>query len=312
MAETPVLLHAAAVPSVPHETPEVIAAKAAHFAAHAQARAHLLHKRSVYSYAPAPIVQPDGHLADTPEVAAAKAAHFAEHAKRGNHYVAPYAAAAVHAPHNYYSHPGSYYKSYAHHQAPIVTPSGYLADTPEVAAAKAAHFAEKAKVSHYNAIPVPSYNHIPTYSHVPTAAAYPQVGPDGHVLDTPEVAAAKAAHLSEHIATAARDAALSVHEPAAIYPTYSPYLSSYYAAPVVNADGHLADTPEVAHAKAAHLAEYAAVASRQKRSVIFGQTPAHTVPLVAAVVPSYAAAPLLHTPFGLTSQSNHVQHSHAY
>lgn len=262
--ESPVIIESSAVPA---ETPEVIAAKAAHFAAHAAAR-HSLYKRSIYGYA-APVVTPSGHLADTPEVAAAKAAHFAEHAKRGNYYASPY-----------YSN--GYYGSYA---SPVVTPSGYLADTPEVAAAKAAHFAEKAKVSHshYNAIPYTSYGG-------------PVITPSGHVADTPEVAAAKAAHFAEHAAANARNAAVAHSSPAYSYSPYASYAapyasyaSPYYAAPVVTPSGHLADTPEVAHAKAAHLAEYAAVASRQKRSAVYlGHTPASTVPLAAPAV-AYAA-----------------------
>ncbi len=263
----PVVLEA---PTVPQETPEVVAAKVAHFAAHAQARAHAhsLYKRSIYSYAPAPVITPSGHLADTPEVAAAKAAHFAEHAKRGNYHLAQYAAAP-----SYYT-PQAYYTPYAHN--PAIAPSLYPADTPEVAVAKAAHFAAKARVSgHFNAIPV---------SH---GAPYPYVTPDGHPIDTPEVAAAKAAHLHEHAATAARNAAIAATHVPHAYPTYAPYTASYHATPVVQPDGHLADTPEVAHAKAAHFAEYAAVASRHKRSVLWGQTPAHTVPLA-----THAVAPL--------------------
>ncbi|XP_022203095.2 cuticle protein 16.5 [Nilaparvata lugens] len=62
--------------------------------------------------------------------------------------VYPYSAYPYSAyPYSAYSH-GAYpyaapwaYKSYA---LPVVTPSGYLADTPEVAAAKVAHFAEHA------------------------------------------------------------------------------------------------------------------------------------------------------------------------
>lgn len=275
-----------AVPVGPQETPEVIAAKEAHFAAHAKAlahHAHSLHKRSIYPYA-SPVVTANGYISDTPEVAAAKAAHFAEHAKRGNYYVAPYAAYNA----------GAYYTPYSHH-TPAVTHDGYLADTPEVAAAKAAHFAEKAKVTgHYNALPV-SY-----------ASPHPVVGADGHILDTPEVAAAKSAHYAEYAAAAARSAApepLSYHS-ADYSPLYSAHSSpsyyaahsspSYYAAPpVVLPDGHLADTPDVAHAKAAHFAEYAKVASRQKRSLLAGAYAAPIVPAVAPVL-SYSSHPLYH------------------
>lgn len=263
-----------------------------------------MRKRSIHSYA-APVVTPSGHLADTPEVAAAKAAHFAEHVKRGNYhinlqassytpytpytpYIAPYGVSSYYSP-NLYSY-GSYAPA-----TPVVTPSGYLADTPEVVAAKAAHFAEKAKVSsHYNAIPV---------SHSP---AYPYITSSGHIADTPEVAAAKAAHFAEHAAANARNA-----HAAASYPEYSPSSSGHYyeAAPVVTASGHLADTPEVAHARAAHLAEYAAVASRQKRSIILGHPPASTV-LLGHEHPVSYVAPL--TPYAHTYAHSAVSYPSAY
>ena len=247
----------------------MIAAKVAHFAAHAKALApaHLLRKRSIYSYA-SPVVTPNGYISDTPEVAAAKAAHFAEHAKRGNYYAAPS-----------YAPVSNYYSPYV--QSPVVTPDGYLADTPEVAAAKAAHLAEKAKVTgHYS--PVPSHyspvsshyspvsaHYSPVsghYSPVPVsyAPSHPVVSADGHVQDTPEVAAAKAAHFSEYAVAAARSAAVPVLPYFnAGYPVYASQSPAYYAKTEVLPNGYLADAPDVAQAKAAHFAEYAKVASRQ-------------------------------------------------
>lgn len=91
-------------------------------------------------------VLPNGYLADTPEVAAAKAAHFAEHAKAANnYYYYPYASPLSYYPYAYAGYPYAY-SAYPHsYAAPtVVTADGYLADTPEVAAAKAAHFAEHA------------------------------------------------------------------------------------------------------------------------------------------------------------------------
>ncbi|XP_046668588.1 cuticle protein 2-like [Homalodisca vitripennis] len=140
-------------PLVPADTPEVAAAKAAHFAEYNRAAAAAGAPGYAYPYAAypysygypyaypystyaAPVVTPEGYLADTPEVAAAKAAHFAEHAKAGGavpYYGYPYAYGAY-----------PYYSGYPYN-VPVVTPSGFLADTPEVAAAKAAHFAEVAK-----------------------------------------------------------------------------------------------------------------------------------------------------------------------
>lgn len=137
---------------------------------------------------------------------------------------------------------------------PVVKPDGYLADTPEVAAAKASHLAEVAKAN--GAVPVAYSGYVGQY-------AVPVVTPDGYLADTPEVAAAKAAHLAE----VAKVKGAAVY---AGYPYALPYYAGYpYAAaystpyvPVVKPDGYLADAPDVAAAKAAHLAEHAKAASR--------------------------------------------------
>ncbi|CAH0770838.1 unnamed protein product [Bemisia tabaci] len=272
-------------PVVPAETPEVVAAKAAHFAEHAAALSRA--RRSAYWGPQAlPVVTPSGHLADTPEVAAAKAAHFAEHARQSGHAVAvPYAA----------QYTGHYAGPYA---VPVVTPSGHLADTPEVAAAKAAHFAEHAKQA--GVAPVVPYSAYHA-GHYAGPYATPVVTPSGHLADTPEVAAAKAAHFAEH-AKQSGHAAYAVPYAAAHWTGYTGYAGPY-AAPVVTPSGFLADTPEVAAAKHAHLAEHA---RRGKRS-LFYQTPASTSPLAAPIVAaapavayaapavSYAAAPAVYS-----------------
>lgn len=88
---------------------------------------------------------------------------------------------------------------YAGH-GPVVLPSGYLADTPAVAAAKGAHLTAVAHTAHrdyahgyahgYNYAPaVHGYAHGHGY-HVPT------VLPSGYLADAPDVAAVKAAHLT--------------------------------------------------------------------------------------------------------------------
>lgn len=103
-----------------------------------------------YAYSPAHItVLPSGYLADTPEVAASKVTHEAAKASAA-------AAAAASPDLDSYSHSyvapvylaPFYAGAYAHAPADIqVLPSGYLADTPEVTAAKTAHFAEQAKAA---------------------------------------------------------------------------------------------------------------------------------------------------------------------
>lgn len=133
------------------------------------------------------------------------------------------------------------------------------------------------------------------YAHVVPGAP---IGPDGRVVDTPEVAHAKAANVAAHInekVTLANEAAKNHAYSAVVPAAYSAYaapavVSAYSApalaygkvysgvAPVVSAysayapaltygaplslDGRVVDTPEVAHAKAAHFAAHAEAKAR--------------------------------------------------
>ncbi|KAJ9573634.1 hypothetical protein L9F63_008975, partial [Diploptera punctata] len=152
--------YAAGVPPVPvHDTPEVAAAKAAHFAAYNHAAAAAAAAPDTGAYAGA-YATPHGHYvgplagvpvlvngvpADTPEVAAARAAHFATYAQiahaaaKAAHFAA--VAAASHGAYAGAHDDGQY------HPVPVIV-NGVPADTPEVAAAKAAHFAAHAHVAH--------------------------------------------------------------------------------------------------------------------------------------------------------------------
>lgn len=220
----------------PIDTPEVQAAKAAHFAAHAQARANLhhLHKRSAawgyaapWGYAAAPVIH-NGVPVDTPEVQHAKAAHFAAHAQAlaGQH-VAPVPYAYAPLAHN-----------------------GAVVDTPEVQHAKAAHFAAHAAARAGHPINPAHYAH-----HVPVIH-------NGVPVDTPEVQHAKAAHF----AAVAQAKSSAYHGAPA---TYAAPHGHYYGPqhiPVI-ANGVPVETPEVQHAKAAH---YAAVAEAKSRSYDHG------------------------------------------
>lgn len=87
---------------------------------------------------------------------------------------------------------------------------------------------------------------------------------DGQVIDTPEVVHAKKAHLSAH----AEETAKAGHSGFNIGDEYShgnfdnvhhvPYHNVYHGPPApLGHDGRVIDTPEVAHAKAAHLAAHA-------------------------------------------------------
>ncbi|XP_059611204.1 pupal cuticle protein [Phlebotomus argentipes] len=152
-------------------------------------------------------------------------------------------------------------------------------ETPEVAHAKAAHFAAHAaarsglhhlykRSAHWGGYHVPViHNGVPVetpevqaakaehaaahakvgghYAYAPVHhGGYAPLAPNGVVLDTPEIAAAKAAHFAAH-AAAGGHAYAPAHYAA----------SHHHAGPV--------DTPEVQHAKALH---FAAVAEAQSKS----------------------------------------------
>ncbi|XP_054285877.1 uncharacterized protein LOC129002239 [Macrosteles quadrilineatus] len=171
-----------------------------------------LYTQSVYcSYYHGPTAKPivlhSGYLADTHEVAAAKNAHLAALAK-GSHYGGD----------NEYSNGQEYSGSYrydGHHGViryhgptaiPHVLHNGHIADTHEVAAAKAEHFAAVAKAKahggygdNYSGRYASDYgtdhghpNHVVPY-HGPLAK--PVVLKSGYLADTHEVAAAREHHL---------------------------------------------------------------------------------------------------------------------
>ncbi|XP_012263764.1 cuticle protein 5-like [Athalia rosae] len=178
---------------------------------------------------------------------------------------------------------------YAYHAGAPLGHDGRVVDTPEVAHAKAAHLAahahEAAKTAGHGyaahgdfVYGAPAYGHAYGYA-APIAHAYAAtpalaygahyahghgapLGHDGRVVDTPEVAHAKAAHLAAH----AHEAAKTAHYGYAAH-GYAPVAALGYAAPAyghgygygapIGHDGRVVDTPEVAHAKAAHFAAHA-------------------------------------------------------
>ncbi|XP_054275350.1 cuticle protein 5-like [Macrosteles quadrilineatus] len=170
----------------------------------------VLYTNSVYcSYYHGPTANPvvlyNGYLADTHEVAAAKNAHLAALAKESQ-YGGDYK----------YSHGQEYSGLYDSHHGdiryhgptaiPHVLHDGHIADTHEVAAAKAEHFAAVAKAKahggygdHYSGRYASDYGadhghsyHVAPY-HGPLAK--PVVLKSGYLADTHEVAAAKHHHL---------------------------------------------------------------------------------------------------------------------
>ncbi|XP_054290833.1 shematrin-like protein 1 [Macrosteles quadrilineatus] len=124
-------------------------------------------------------------------------------------YAGAYHGAYGWAGHGYpYSSPYAY-AGHGYHgpiAIPHVLPSGYLADTPEVAAAKGAHLSAVAAASHRSGSYGPGYGygyghgygHGYGYGHgaYHGPLAVPHVLPSGYLADTPDVAAVKASHLT--------------------------------------------------------------------------------------------------------------------
>ncbi|XP_055617125.1 pupal cuticle protein-like [Toxorhynchites rutilus septentrionalis] len=167
----------------PVETPEVQHAKAAHFAAHLEAKARL-HKRSAYS---APLV----HVPlDTPEVAAAKAAHFAAHAAAKTGHGSPAAHWDHYAPEQRAWHGPLHY--------PVIV-KGVPVETPEVQHAKATHAAAYAKVASTDRyIPIHEDQYARNYDSWHGSQYVPVVIKNGVPVETPEVQHAKAVFLRAH------------------------------------------------------------------------------------------------------------------
>ncbi|XP_054260751.1 uncharacterized protein LOC128985350 [Macrosteles quadrilineatus] len=170
----------------------------------------VLYTQSVYCnyyHGPAakPVVLHNGYLADTREVAAAKNAHLAALDKE-SHYGGDYG----------YGTGQEYSGSYDGHHGdiryhgptaiPHVLHDGHIADTHEVVAAKAEHFAAVAKAKahrgygdHYSGRYVSDYSadhgqfyHVAPYHGL---LAKPVVLKSGYLADTHEVAAARVHHL---------------------------------------------------------------------------------------------------------------------
>ncbi|KAI5737000.1 hypothetical protein M8J76_009234 [Diaphorina citri] len=148
-----------------------------------------------------------------------------------------FASPSAYAPYAYGAYP-AYAGAYAHAPADIkVLPNGFLADTPEVAHAKAAHLAEKAKVASKAAYaPAPYAYAAPAYA--PVAYAAPAYAPVAYAAPAKYVAPYSAAYVAPYAA-----------------PYAKAYAGAYAYGPAhitVLPNGYLADTPEVAHSKAAH------------------------------------------------------------
>lgn len=219
----------------------------------------------------------NGYQLDTPEVAHAKAAHFAAHAEANARNYGHGLYHGVAAPVAYAGHYGGHYAGhYAGPQhIPVIGPHGVPLDTPEVAHARAAHLAAHASAHHGHGLVHYRKRRGILAAPLAYAHAYPQHIPvldhNGFQLDTPEVAHAKAAHFAAHAEAHSRNA--HVHVPAvyaghavAAPVAYAGHYGGHYAGPqhipVIGPHGVPLDTPEVAHARAAHAAAHHEAAAR--------------------------------------------------
>lgn len=202
---------------------------------------------------PLAVPGPNGVPLETPEVAAAKGAHLAALSAAGGHvgYAGSYGAGAP-----YYASAAPI-THYIATPAPGITFGGAPLDTPEVAAAKAAHFAAYSEAASRNA---PHYRRRRSAgSYYGGAGGYGYAGPQhipiitdrGVPLDTPEVQAAKAYHAQAYV-QAAQKAALS--GPGESGDEYQG--SKWYGPihiPVIGPNGVPVEPQEVQQARAAHL-----------------------------------------------------------
>ncbi|XP_017770586.1 PREDICTED: uncharacterized protein LOC108558252 [Nicrophorus vespilloides] len=253
--------HPGNVNGVPLETPEVVAAKSNHFAAHVEA-----HARNGDFVAP--VVSTYAH--GSPVVAASPVVQA---------YSSPVHTVVSKTPEAYpttYGHPGNV--------------NGVPLETPEVVAAKSNHFAAHVEAHARNgdfvAPVVSAYAHgspvvaaspvVQAYSSpvhtvvAKTPEAYPTTyGHPGNVngvpLETPEVVAAKSNHFAAHLEAHARNGDFATEVVAPVVSTYSaqtPVVSSYSThgslvsqTPVVSAYSSPVYAPVhgvVAHAPAAY------------------------------------------------------------
>ncbi|KAI9558703.1 hypothetical protein GHT06_015492 [Daphnia sinensis] len=229
------------MPQQVQETPEVAAARRAHLAAHAHAAARVAKvipvqpaPAPVWSQpAPTPVWGQPAVVQDTPEVHAAKLDFFRAFNEAATRSVVNWG---------------------------VPQP---VQDTPEVAAARAAHLAAHAAarvmaatIEHYRAYnAAAAANGIMAY--LPARYANMPWGMPQQVQETPEVAAARRAHLAAHAHAAARVAKVIPVQPA---PT--PVWSQPAPTPVWSQPTAIQDTPEVHAAKVAFFRAFNEAAAR--------------------------------------------------
>ncbi|XP_043260792.1 uncharacterized protein LOC122402236 [Colletes gigas] len=207
------------------DTPEVAVAKVEHTVAHLNERINLANEAARSSSAslqaviqpasllvdrstvlvPGAPLGPDGRVVDTQEVAVAKAVHAAAQVNERVS-LANEAARSVAADLN---RPLVPLVANGLVTLPSVGLDGRVRDTADVAAAKAAHAAaqinerinlanEAVRSSGRLLVTAPAVQ-VPLVASNAVLVPGAPIGPDGRVLDTPEIAVAKAAHASAHL-----------------------------------------------------------------------------------------------------------------
>ncbi|KAG7212364.1 hypothetical protein KM043_012685 [Ampulex compressa] len=248
------------------DTPEVAHAKAAHLAAYAAEAAKSAHhgypalysgvvynayhapSHNAYHGPPAPLAH-DGRVVDTPEVAHAKAAHLAAHAEQISK-VAQLSYANPHPQALWIESTG---------QSHVLSGGAFQFTMIEYLVLLSAVFSA--------ALGAPQWYGGHAHGAYGGHAAPAPLGPDGRVVDTPEVAQLKAAHLAA-LADANARAPKGPGAPgpyAGPDPSYAGgnYAAHYSGPPApLGADGRVVDTPEVQQAKAVHFSLYNAEAQR--------------------------------------------------
>ncbi|XP_078040725.1 uncharacterized protein LOC144471970 [Augochlora pura] len=188
---------------------------------------------------------------------------------------------------------GTYEDKYYQYRGPAapLNSDGMVMDTPEVASARAAHFAMHAEAMARLRNARKDYDEayengdmtmmmMPEAMPQMTEATPPPkrqrqrpmmapLAPDGRVMDTPEVAAAKSAHMAAHARAASKASELyelDVYDGrknlvylAPIRLTYKQLDPIGYRGPFapLGSDGRVVDTPEVARAREAHMKAHA-------------------------------------------------------
>ncbi|KAG9432168.1 hypothetical protein HZU67_06814 [Apis mellifera carnica] len=230
---------------------------------------------------PAPVGQ-DGNVIDTPEVAQAKAAHFAEFARAA----ARAAEESKNQPQSVEYNPQSQPYNFPSPQPPAyVRQQAYQQPAPIYQSAPAPTYNQPSPVSGYQPQYTGNTNFVGQQSFSanvkPTPFVPAPLAEDGTVIDTPEVAALKAARLAELAEAEARAykfaqeykpevqgqvVAASLVASTIAYEDRE-YIQSYRGpqAPLTS-DGMVMDTPEVAHARAAHLALHAETMARLRKA----------------------------------------------